>query len=136
MTLKQAAAAYLATLLTLLALDAVWLTTMASRLYRPALGDLMLERPDVAAAALFYAIYLAGVVLFAVRPSLASASWTAAAGWGAAFGLVAYATYDLTNQATLRGWPWHITLADLCWGTFLTAAGATAGRWAANAVGR
>ena len=136
MTAKQTAAAYAAAALALLVLDAFWLTTMASRLYRPALGDLMRETPDFLAAGLFYALYLAGVVIFAVRPSVDARSWTAAAARGAAFGLVAYATYDLTNQATLRGWPWHVTLVDLAWGTFLTATGAVAGRAGARALGR
>lgn len=101
-----------------LALDAMWLTAMAPRLYRPALGAIMREDFDVAAAAGFYLLYLAGVVTFAVLPSSTS---RAAAARGAFFGLVAYATYDLTNQATIRGWPWHVTAADLAWGTFATA---------------
>lgn len=108
------------------ALDAVWLTTMASRLYRPALGHLMRDGFDVLPAAAFYAIYLAGVAFFAVLPASSS---RAAALRGALFGFVAYATYDLTNQATLRDWPWIVTFADLGWGAFATACAAAAGRW-------
>jgi len=106
-----------------LALDALWLVTMAERLYRPAIGHLMQAGFDVRAAAAFYVIYLAGVTGFAVLPA---AGVRAAAVRGAAFGLVAYATYDLTNQATLRGWPWSVTLVDLAWGAFVTAASAAA----------
>ena len=106
-----------------LALDAAWLTAMGPRLYQPAIGHLL--RPDVdwIAAALFYVLYIGGLVGFAVVPS---ASARDAAGRGALFGLVAYATYDLTNQATLRDWPWRVTLADLCWGTIVTAVSAAA----------
>jgi uncharacterized membrane protein len=119
--------AYAATALVFLALDALWLIAMADRLYRPALGQLMLERFDVAPAALFYAIYLAGVVVFAVAPALSGGRSATALGLGALLGLVAYGTYDLTNQATLRGWPWRITIADLCWGACATSAAAAVG---------
>lgn len=127
MTPRRFLFAYAATALVFLALDALWLTAMADRLYRPALGHLMLERFDVAPAALFYVLYVAGVVAFAVAPALASGRIATALGFGALLGLVAYGSYDLTNQATLRDWPWHVTIADLCWGTFATSAAAIAG---------
>lgn len=104
-----------------LALDAVWLTTMADRLYRPAIGHLMRESYDVTAALAFYVVYLTGSSVFAVLPSRSAPTALAR---GAFFGFVAYATYDLTNQATLRDWPWLLTLADLCWGSVVTAASA------------
>ena len=107
-----------ATAAAFLAIDAVWLTVMGSRLYRPAIGHLMRPDFDVLAAALFYLLYIAGLVVFAVAPS---SDVRGAALRGAFFGLVAYATYDLTNQATLRDWPWKVTLVDLCWGAFLSA---------------
>ena len=127
MTLKQILIAYPVTAVVFLALDAIWLTTMADRLYRPALGRLMLERPELVPAALFYLVYIAGILVFAVAPGLEGRRWTTALGLGAMLGFLAYATYDLTNQATLRGWPWRVTAADLCWGTFVTAAAAAAG---------
>jgi uncharacterized membrane protein len=102
-----------------LVLDAVWLTLAADGLYRPAIGHLMREGFDGAAAALFYVLYGCAMVGFVVLPSRNTG---AALVRGACFGLVAYATYDLTNQATLRGWPWHVTLLDLAWGSFVTAA--------------
>jgi len=127
MTAKQTAIAYLASALVFLVLDAAWLTTMADRLYRPALGRLLLDRFELAPAALFYALYVIGIVVFAVAPGLASGRWTTSLGLGALLGLIAYATYDLTNQATLRDWPWRVTLADLGWGTLVTAVAAAAG---------
>jgi uncharacterized membrane protein len=126
-SLKSALIGYCVTAVVFLALDAAWLTTMADRLYRPALGRLVLDRFDLLPAVAFYAVYLVGVVVFAVLPGLESRRWTTSLGLGALLGLVAYATYDLTNQATLRDWPWRVTLADLCWGTFVTAVAAAAG---------
>jgi uncharacterized membrane protein len=120
---RRFAVAFAAAAVVLLALDAAWLTTMAGRLYRPALGSLMRSDFDPLAAAAFYAIYLMGLVVFAVEPALNARSALAR---GAFFGFVCYATYDLTNQATLAGWPWHVTLADLGWGALLSAASAWA----------
>jgi uncharacterized membrane protein len=102
-----------------LALDAIWLTLAADNLYRPAIGHLMREGFDGLAAALFYLLYAGAMVGFVVMPAR---NVRAALLRGACFGLVAYATYDLTNQATLRDWPWHVTLLDLAWGSFVTAA--------------
>lgn len=127
MNIKQVLIAYPVTAVVFLALDAAWLTIMAERLYRPALGRLMLDRFELLPAVAFYLVYIVGVLVFAVMPGLESRRWTTALGLGALLGLVAYATYDLTNQATLRDWPWRVTLADLCWGTVVTAAAAAAG---------
>ncbi|MDH7640508.1 DUF2177 family protein [Sphingomonas oryzagri] len=122
-----------ATGISFLALDSIWLSLAASRLYRPRLGPLLLERFDVAPAAAFYLIYLAGILIFAIAPALVTGRWTSALARGAMLGLVAYATYDLTNQATLRGWSATVTVADLCWGMCVTATAATIGftvaRW-------
>ena len=126
MSLRQFAIAYAASAVVFLVLDAIWLTVMADRLYRPAIGHLMLERFAIGPAVAFYAIYLAGVVVFAVSPALASGRWLTALGLGALLGLMAYATYDLTNQATLKDWSWTVTIADLCWGAFVTAVSAAA----------
>ncbi len=128
--------AYVATGIAFLAIDSVWLMTMADRLYRPLLGDLLTDGFNLAPAALFYLIYIGGIVIFAVRPAFATGRWTTATLFGALFGFCAYATYDLTNQATIRDWPTIITIADLCWGTVLSAVSATAGFAVANKVGR
>ncbi|MEJ8851589.1 DUF2177 family protein [Variovorax rhizosphaerae] len=126
MNVRQFAIAYAAVAVIFLALDAIWLTTMADRLYRPALAHLMRESFDPAPAILFYVLYFIGVVVFAVAPALPDGEWSKALYLGALFGLIAYATYDLTNQATLKDWPWHVTAADLVWGTFVTAVAAGA----------
>lgn len=102
--------------------DAVWLT-MSGPSYHAALQPLLAPEVNVVAAVLFYAVYLSGVGYFCVAPGL-RAGWRAAAGRGAGFGFVAYATYDLTNNATLAGWPAWITAMDLAWGTLLTATAA------------
>lgn len=100
-----------------LLLDACWLSLMNARLYRPAIGHLM--RPDflVPAAAAFYALYVVAVGVFVLRPAARARE---ALVRGAFFGFVCYATYDLTNQATLVGWPWQLTVVDLIWGAFAT----------------
>lgn len=124
--------AYLASGVAFAAIDAVWLTTMTSRLYKPVLGSMLAAKPDMGAAVAFYLIMIAGIVFFAVEPALRGGGWGRALLNGAALGLVAYATYDLTNQATLSAWSMRLTLIDLAWGTFLTATAATAGYFAAR----
>jgi len=127
--------AYLSTALTFLGFDVVWLSVAAGRLYKPRLGPLLLDSFSVTPAVAFYLLYIFGILTFAVFPALATARWTTALWRGALLGLVAYATYDLTNQATLKGWSTTVTIADLCWGTALTSIAATAGflvtRWVA-----
>jgi uncharacterized membrane protein len=120
-----------------LALDAVWLSTMAPRVYKPAMGDLVAPGVNLGAAALFYLIYGVGIVAFAVMPALGAGRWTTAFALGALLGLVAYGTYDLTNHATLRNWPMIVTVLDMAWGTLATALAATfayavASRWLMN----
>ena len=127
---------YLATAVVLLVCDIVWLSTTANTLYRPLLGDLLLEKFSLVPAILFYLIYVAGVVFFAISPAIASGRWTTALVNGALFGFFAYATYDLTNQTTLKSWPPTITVVDLCWGTVLTAVSATLGYIAASALAK
>jgi uncharacterized membrane protein len=96
------------------------------------LGDLLLDGFKPFPAIAFYILYVAGILIFAVAPALASGRWTTALARGAMLGLLAYATYDLTNQATLRGWSSVVTIADLCWGTVLTGTAATIGFMAAR----
>jgi uncharacterized membrane protein len=125
--LKAYAIAYVATGLVLLAFDAIWLSFATQRLYRPLMGDMLLEKFRLVPAMLFYLIYVAGIVVFAITPAFSSERWATAALYGAFLGFLAYATYDLTNLATLRDWPVAVTIADLSWGTFLTASAATIG---------
>jgi len=110
-----------------LILDAVWLSQMAPRLYRPAIGDMLADRPNFAAAAIFYLLYVTGILVLAVLPALEKGSLAKAAALGAFVGLFAYGTYDLTNHATLKDWPARLTLVDMAWGTVLTSLAACAG---------
>lgn len=126
--------AYLGSGLVMAVLDAVWLTTVGPRLYRPAIGELLAPEPNLRIAVVFYLLYVAGIVFLAVTPALRDGSAVRALVSGAVLGLVAYATYDLTNQATLRVWPTHVTLIDLAWGTVVTAASAVGGYWLATRV--
>lgn len=125
-------AAYLGAGLTFAAVDAVWLTTMTDRLYRPVLGPILADKPDMKAAVAFYLISIAGTVFLAVEPALREGAWQRAAINGAVLGFVAYATYDLTNQATLDVWSTRLTIIDLCWGTALTTLSALGGYFAAR----
>lgn len=122
------ALAYLAAGLAFALIDAVWLTQIGPRLYRPALDPVLAETFNLPAAIAFYLIYIAGIMLLAVLPAYREGGGLArAAANGAVLGFVAYATYDLTNQATLKAWALKITLADIAWGTFLTACATAAG---------
>ncbi|MGV2020246.1 DUF2177 family protein [Agrobacterium sp. 22-223-1] len=125
--MKTYFAAYLFTLVAFLVIDFIWLSTMASRLYRPAIGDLLAENFRLAPAIVFYLIYAASLTFLAVRPAFQTGEWTTALLYGAVVGFMAYATYDLTNQATLKSWSTTLTVADLLWGTFVSAAAATIG---------
>jgi len=126
--------AYLASLLTMAGLDYVWLTNTSASLYRHDLGALLADDPKMGVAVIFYLVYAAGIVIFAVRPALASSDWRMATLYGALFGLFAYATYDLTNFATLKVWTLRVTVLDIGWGAVVTAAAASAGALAALRV--
>lgn len=125
-------AAYLGAGLTFAAIDFVWLTTMTNRLYKPVIGPIMADKPDMKAAVAFYMISIAGTVFLAIAPALKEGNWTRAAINGAVLGFVAYATYDLTNQATLSVWQTKLTVIDLMWGTVLTTLSAIGGYFAAR----
>jgi len=125
------AIAYLATLLAMAGLDFLWLTKMSATLYRRDLGPILAEDPKLGVAVVFYLAYAAGIVIFAVRPALASSDWRSAALFGALFGFFAYATYDLTNFSTLKVWSLQVTLLDIGWGMVLTAVAASIGALAA-----
>ncbi len=119
--------AYGATALVFFGLDFLWLGTVAKSFYRGQLGPLMADQVNIPVAAGFYALYVVGLVIFAVAPALAAGSWKTALMYGALFGFFAYATYDLTNLATLRDWPAALSVVDLIWGTVLSGTAATLG---------
>lgn len=120
--MKSLLLGYLAALVTLAILDALWLGVVSREFYKARLGQLLLDQPLWWAAILFYLIHAAGVAVFAVPPAVAAGTWTAAVLYGALFGFCVYAAYDLTNLATLRGWPMAVSLVDLAWGAAVTAA--------------
>ena len=127
---------YLIALVGFLAIDFVWLGFVARTFYRNQLGYLLSDQPNWWVAVAFYLLFVAGVIIFAVAPGLQEGSLRKVLILGALFGLVTYATYDLTNHATIKNWPWIVTVVDLCWGTVLTASvsciGYLAGRWLAT----
>lgn len=131
------ALAYIGAAVTMLALDAIWLTLAVPRIYQPALGDLLAERPNLPVAGVFYLFYVVGIVVFVVLPAVEARSWLQALLMGGLLGLVAYGTYDFTNLATLRNWPVGLSILDVCWGIVLTGTAAVAGygvtRWLAPA---
>ncbi len=103
-------------------LDFLWLGIIAKKLYYGEMGKILLEKPNMTAALIFYVIYVVGVVVFVINPALEKQSLSHAIGYGALFGFVAYATYDLTNLATLKDFSTKVVMVDLLWGAFLTAA--------------
>jgi uncharacterized membrane protein len=117
-----------------LALDALWLGYIARDFYQSQIGGLLLTQPRMGAAALFYLIYLTGIVVFCVLPGLASGRLAQAAKLGLLFGMIGYATYDLTNLATLTGWNSTVTGIDILWGGFATAVAASVSTWATRAI--
>lgn len=122
MTLRAWAGRYLVAVVTFLVLDLVWLGVVAVELYEDLLGDLLAEEPNALAAAAFYALFLVGLLHFVVDPALARDSVRRAARDGAFFGLVTYATWDLTSLAVLADFPAALVPVDLAWGAALSAA--------------
>lgn len=110
-------------------IDFVWLSIIANKFYKSQIGTLLLQKPNVTAAVAFYVIYVVGIVLFVLNPALEKNSWQHAAIYGALFGFIAYATYDLTNLATLKGWTLKLVIVDLLWGAILTGVVATVSFW-------
>ncbi len=102
-------------------LDFVWLGFVAKKLYWSEMGKLLLDKPNMVPALIFYVIYVIGVVVLVVNPALTKDSWLYALGLGAFFGFVAYATYDLTNLSTMKGFSAKIVVIDMIWGALLTA---------------
>lgn len=118
-----------ATFVVFVVIDFIWLSIAARLVYRPHIGDLLLDRPVIWAAIAFYVLYSVGLALLVVRPAVDAGSLLTALWMGALFGLVAYGTYDLTNLATLRGWSVTVTVLDMVWGGILTGIASAAGVW-------
>ena len=123
--------AYAGSAIVFLGLDYIWLSRVARDFYAGSLGSLMRETPDFLAAGIFYLFYIGGIVFFAV---MHAESWKGALLRGAVLGLLAYGTYDMTNLATLKGWPWRMAAVDMVWGMALTGLAAAGGYLAARAA--
>lgn len=111
---------YLLSFVIFFGLDLFWLGIVAKNLYRQQIGFLMADQISWVPAILFYGLFLIGLVFFAIAPAVNEGSWISALLTGCLFGLICYATYDLTNLATLNGWPLKIVIYDLLWGTFIS----------------
>jgi len=119
--MKTVMASYAVALGVLTVIDGLWLGVVAREFYKSQLGNMLQDKPIWSVAILFYLVHAAGVAVFAVPPSVTAGTWTSALLYGALFGFCVYGAYDFTNLATLRGWPWTVSVVDLAWGTAATA---------------
>ena len=117
------------------AIDLIWLGFVAKNFYRNQIGFMMKSDINWTAAISFYLLFIVGLVLFVIAPAIEKNSWVHALLFGALFGLITYATYDLTNLATLKDWPLLVTIVDLAWGAVLAALVSTATYFIARKIG-
>lgn len=125
---------YLITLPIFFIIDMIWLVLIAKNFYTQQIGLLMKNEINWPAALIFYLLFIVGLVVFVVMPALKAESWQMALFYGALFGLISYATYDLTNLSTLKDWPILITVVDLIWGSVLAASVSTISYLLANKI--
>lgn len=131
--MTRIALSYTATLLTVMVLDGLWLGLIAKPLYAAGVGHLLAAKPNFVAAGAFYLVFSLGLLVFAVLPQTPLLGFSGYAGTtlrAAALGFLCYATYDLTNLATLKGWPVTLSIVDMLWGSVLSTVAALAGHWA------
>ncbi|MFZ6648979.1 DUF2177 family protein [Undibacterium sp. TJN25] len=129
--MKKYHMAYLFGGLAFCCLDYLWLAHIATDFYKTEMGELM-GTPDMAAVALFYLVYIFGIVVFCIRPAMKTGNMMKALVLGALLGVVAYGTYDLSNLATIKGWSRQLTIVDMLWGSFATSIAAVAGFFGAS----
>ena len=116
---------YILTVVVFFIIDIGWIAGVANSFYWKHIGHLRAENPNWLAAILFYTIFIGGLIFFCIKPAIEANNFKTALLNGALFGLITYATYDLTNQATLKNWPWIVTITDIAWGIFLCASVST-----------
>lgn len=126
---------YILTTLVFFAIDMVWLGFIAKNIYRKYLGALLSDSVNWVAAIIFYLVFIVGIFIFVINPAVEKQSVMRALFFGATFGFITYATYDLTNYATLKGFPLNIVIIDLAWGAILTAVVSIAGYYITRYVG-
>ena len=127
MNLTKIIISYILTSIVFFAIDMLWLGVIAKNMYNKYLGALLRDQVNWTAAIIFYLLFIAGIFIFAIYPSVRKDSVISAVTLGALFGIFTYATYDLTNLATLKNWPVQIVFIDIAWGAFLTATVSLAG---------
>lgn len=120
MPIKKIIILYISTFAVFLLIDMLWLGIIAKNFYQKQLGSLLKEPVNWTAAFIFYMMFVCGILIFTVMPALNKNSMITAVMLGMLFGLITYATYDLTNLATLKNWPVSIVVVDMIWGTVLT----------------
>jgi uncharacterized membrane protein len=125
---------FILTTLVFLAIDIVWLGWIAKNLYNKMIGHLLSPQVNWIAAIIFYFLFIIGIFIFAILPAIEKDAWKHALLYGALFGFFTYATYELTNLATLRQWPASLVFIDIAWGVFLSASVATAGFFITRAL--
>ena len=125
---------YLIALPTFFAIDMVWLVLVAKHFYQKQIGFLMRTDINWFAAIIFYLFFIAGLIVFVINPAVVRHSWLHALLFGAFFGFITYATYDLTNLATIRDWPLLVTVVDLIWGSVLAASVSVVTYFIANKI--
>jgi uncharacterized membrane protein len=121
MSFSKILLSYVLTTIVFFAIDLVWLGLLAKNIYRKYLGSMMSDTVNWGAALIFYLLFIVGIFIFVINPAIEKQSAARALVLGAIFGLITYATYDLTNYATLKGFPINVVIIDLAWGTFVTA---------------
>lgn len=122
MTFKQLVSVYFVALAVFLLADVAWISLIARDFYRKHLGSIISPRVRWAAAVMFYLVYIVGLLVFVIRPAIVGGAPLDALLYGALFGLISYATYDLSNLATIKEWPLIVTIVDLAWGVLLGGA--------------
>ena len=135
MTFPRVIFSYLLTTVVFFAIDMAWLGFVAKSIYRKYLGALLSDTVNWASAIIFYLIFIVGIFIFVIAPAVEKQSVSRAVVLGAIFGFIAYATYDLTNYATLKGFPLNIVFIDLAWGAVLTAVVSLAGFYIVKFIG-
>lgn len=130
-TAKSATVAYVAALVTILVLDIIWLKAVMGPFIKAEAGELIRDQPQLLPSAIFYLLFVAGLVVFVIQPAVQVTSVGKAAVLGAFFGAIAYGTFDLTNLATLRYWPLKVALLDIAWGTLVSAVASATATWVA-----
>jgi uncharacterized membrane protein len=125
---------YFSFLISLIAVDRIWLLVIAKTMYRDSMGDLMADEPKLAAGIAFYVLYAIGVCIFVLMPAINKQSWLDAVLYGALFGFFCYMTYDLTNLSVIRNFPTQLAFIDIAWGSFATAVVSGFICWVANKI--